>query len=143
MQVLYVPDQDELARSTPPKPAPPCPKPAPPRLRHLSDSQQLHSSVESQGTLRSSSVSQPPNPTPQGEGGEDEGEEQGKEGGAEEEPSTTSLDNCGELFEEVAESHIVLVTRYISDDQVCSVVSHLSSLHTLPPPCRGVFMATS
>ncbi len=103
-----MPDQDEIARSAP--------KSAPPQVTSVSGAEQFQGSVESEGTLRSSSVSQPLGPTLHSEG---VAEGEGEEGGMESEPSTTSVERTqDQFFEEVAESHIVLMSRYISDDQV-------------------------
>lgn len=104
--MLYIPDQDEIARSAP--------KSAPLQL-NLSSSSSDHfpSSVESEGTIRSSSVSQPL-PDPQEEESRAEGGESPAEGGE----SPVEPYNRDELFEEVTDSHMVLVSRYISDDQV-------------------------
>lgn len=102
-QVLYIPDQDEIARSAP--------KSAPPQLQ-LPSSDQMLSSVESEGTIRSSSVSQPlpdPDPSTVPQGGEV------AEGG---ESPVLPYNRDGEYFEEVTENHMVLISRYISDDQV-------------------------
>ena len=102
-----MPDQDEIARSAP--------KSAPPQISRLSGSEQLQSSVDSEGTLRSSSVSHPPDHTLQSRG---VAEKEAETGEMEGEPSSTSLQAPDEVFEEIAETHVVLRSRYISDDQV-------------------------
>lgn len=115
MQVLYIPDQDEIARSAP--------KSAPPSVS-LCSSDQFPGSVDSQETLRSASVSNPlPEVCPpdlddgkREDAFEEEGEREEGESGEQVISPSNSKDE--ELFEEVADTHIVLVARYISDDQV-------------------------
>lgn len=105
--MLYIPDQDEIARSAP--------KSAPPQL-NLNTSDHFASSVESEGTIRSSSVSQPlPETISQVEEVAEAGEGEVVEVGE----SPVLSPQKEEFFEEVTENHMVLVSRYISDDQVC------------------------
>lgn len=98
MQVLYVPDQDEMARSAP--------KSAPPNIS-VTHFEQFQGSVDSQDTL----VSHPPpesSSIPQHQA-------ESKSGAREREEDS----HKGQRFlEEVADTHMLLVSRYISDDQV-------------------------
>lgn len=137
-QVLYIPDQDEIARSAP--------KSAPPHLT-LTSSGQFPGSVDSEDTLRSSSVSGPlPDGNQEGgEEGEGEGQESKCEDKAEEEKNgeeafSPSTSKGHELFEEVADTHIVVVSRYISDDQVPFVCPLSCSLNSDPllAACSGL-----
>ena len=98
IQVLYVPDNDELDRSLP--------KSAPPNLTHP-NLETLTSSVESENIVRSSSLSYhlPESNTEF----EQEGDVMVESG---------TIHDTNEVFEEVTSTHLVLVSRYISDDQV-------------------------
>lgn len=99
--MLYIPDHDEIARSAPPKTTPLQP----------TSLEQFHSSVESEGTVRSSSVSQTRDC-----GDQESSRESEERGGG-------CTDKEQELFEEVTDSHMVLVSRYISDDQVSAMAA--------------------
>ncbi len=117
--MLYIPDQEAVVHSSP--------KPAPPPVS-VSPSQQPPSSVESEGTVLSSSISQPlPDSSPllhHGQGSSqllpDSSPLIHRHGSSEEMFQGDSGPGSGEdeLFEEVTDSHMVLISRYISDDQV-------------------------
>ena len=116
VQVLYIPDQDEIARSAP--------KSAPPNF-NLSSSNHFAGSIDSQDTLRSSSVSNPlpETSTPSAPVLEDSKtadvfEKEGAEKGEGADLVSPSSTNSQGFFEEVADTHIVLLSKYISDDQV-------------------------
>lgn len=124
--MLYVPDHDEIARSAP--------KSAPASVSTSTPSNdQLPGSMDSQETLGSGSISHPlPDSSPattdmkamdeevfeereeEGGGGESEVEAEAREEGV----LPPYSDEPQELFEEVTDTHVVLVSRYISDDQV-------------------------
>jgi hypothetical protein len=69
--------------------------------------------VESEGTVRSSSVTQP---LPDLDSPTIPREEKKRE-----QSPVLPFNRDGEYFEEVTENHMVLVSRYISDDQVRGV----------------------
>ena len=135
-QVLYIPDHEEIKNSAP-KPSPP--KSSPPKLNLSQSEQQLASSIESEGTLRSSSMSQPLPESTSSTG--PPVEEQLHQEVAEKEESPLPFNRDAEYFEEITDTHMVLVSRYISDDQVLCVrhLSHLSCWYV----CRVVLTATS
>ena len=123
-QVLYIPDPEEIKDSAP-EPSPP--KSSPP----LSQSeQQLASSIESEGTLRSSSVSQPLPESVSSSG--PPAQEQLHEQVAEEE-SPLPFNRDAEYFEEITDTHMVLVSRYISDDQVKNLLRVCVICHVCTP----------
>ena len=107
--MLYVPDHDEIARSTP--------KSAPPSFNKSFP--ELPSSVESEGTLTNSSIGHVLETSSQGD--EDQGR---KEEGviSSTPPPPPSATTNRRMSEEVTDNHIVVYSKYISDDQVGFIV---------------------
>ena len=101
LQVLYVPDQDELAKLAPPPPPPPPPPPStePPVTSSIS-------SGDSEITPTIITVAR-------GEGEADKGEG---------ERTREVVETEGGTSLETVDTHISIVSKYISEDQVSLVV---------------------
>lgn len=157
--MLYIPDVEEIACSAP--------KSAPPNITGPPSAEHLPGSTDSQETLHSSSLSQPfPEDDPEQQstkerlskeksteksteksGGEIATEQHSGERAPTEEPpgmqdtiaSPLVINEDAGMFEEVEDTHMVLLSRYISDDQVSEIATFRVALFCV---CRVVFMAT-